>query len=102
MPSVSEIHFVELRQIYFQKQTEKLISFNRIAISYIRHLQNTLEYSDDGNVQSSSAYESTYPDTHAHVWKTQNHLQHHLTAPITNTSQSINTSVAQSSPYFSS
>lgn len=58
----------------------QIFSVFRIAISYIRHLQNTLECSQS-NAQSS-IYESSYPDLHAHVWQTQNQLAHRLVSSL--------------------
>lgn len=74
----------------------------RIAISYIRHLQTTLEYTQDPNQEPIATYESNYPDLHAHVWKTQSHVQQHLSGPMPSISVSSNNTIGSSANYFSS
>lgn len=68
-----------------------------IAISYIRHLQNTLDGTPEGNGKASS-YESTYPDTHAHIWKTT-HVHHNLPNAI-NSNQSHPSTFIPTSAYY--
>ncbi|XP_031616962.1 uncharacterized protein LOC116336896 isoform X2 [Contarinia nasturtii] len=72
----------------------------RIAISYIRHLQSMLEYSQDPNQERMTTYESNYPDLHAHVWKTHSHLQQHL--GISPLPPNVPSSSNSASPYFTS
>lgn len=102
--------FVKMHVIFFAcipRQTNRFLCVipfdSRIAISYIRHLQTTLEYSQDSNQERITSYESNYPDLHAHVWKTQTHLQQHLSAPLTSTiPSSTNNAITPTASYFAS
>lgn len=65
------------------------LQIDRIAISYIRHLQNTLNtYPDESGHTSSTYYESSYPDQHSHIW--QNHAPAQQT-PTTRSSEPVPT-----------